>query len=116
MPYVKEIILLALLLYVGHRCFSLLLFDIYNRYHDNTCNCGEQVGPSIGSAKSPAQSTGVAEVPPDTRNVIQVFLLLNTLYKAILEYDNVGEASEQTVYCISALSEVHDKKVVESLS
>ncbi|KAM8977453.1 gamma-tubulin complex component 5 [Pelodytes ibericus] len=42
-------------------------------------------------------STGVAEVPPDTRNVVRASHLLNTLYKAILEYDNVGEASEQTV-------------------
>ncbi|GAB1292146.1 Gamma-tubulin complex component 5 [Apodemus speciosus] len=41
-------------------------------------------------------STGVAEVPPDTRNVVRASHLLNTLYKAILEYDNVGEASEQT--------------------
>ncbi|NWX87864.1 GCP5 protein, partial [Nothoprocta pentlandii] len=42
-------------------------------------------------------STGVAEVPPDTRNVVRASHLLNTLYKAILEYDSVGEASEQTV-------------------
>lgn len=42
-------------------------------------------------------STGVAEVPPDTRNVVRASHLLNTLYKAILEYDTVGEASEQTV-------------------
>ena len=42
-------------------------------------------------------STGVAEVPPDTRNVVRASHLLNTLYKAILEYDNVGESSEQTV-------------------
>ncbi|XP_023560426.1 gamma-tubulin complex component 5 [Octodon degus] len=41
-------------------------------------------------------STGVAEVPPDTRNVVRASHLLNTLYKAILEYDSVGEASEQT--------------------
>ncbi|KAM4796447.1 gamma-tubulin complex component 5 [Rhinophrynus dorsalis] len=42
-------------------------------------------------------STGIAEVPPDTRNVVRASHLLNTLYKAILEYDNVGEASEETV-------------------
>lgn len=42
-------------------------------------------------------STGVAEVPPDTRNVVRASHLLNTLYKAILDYDNIGEASEQTV-------------------
>lgn len=49
-------------------------------------------------------STGVAEVPPDTRNVVRASHLLNTLYKAILEYDNVGEASEQTVCKTSVLS------------
>lgn len=48
-------------------------------------------------------STGVAEVPPDTRNVVRASHLLNTLYKAILEYDNVGEASEQTVGLIAVL-------------
>lgn len=42
-------------------------------------------------------STGIAEVPLDTRNVVRASHLLNTLYKAILEYDDVGEASEQTV-------------------
>lgn len=36
-------------------------------------------------------------MPPDTRNVVRASHLLNTLYKAILEYDSVGEASEQTV-------------------
>ncbi|XP_061482956.1 gamma-tubulin complex component 5 isoform X2 [Rhineura floridana] len=48
-------------------------------------------------------STGVAEVPPDTRNVVRASHLLNTLYKAILEYDNVGEASEQTVSLLFSL-------------
>lgn len=41
--------------------------------------------------------TGVAEVPPATPNVVRASHLLNTLYKAIIEYDSVGEASEQTV-------------------
>lgn len=41
--------------------------------------------------------TGVAEVPPATTNVVRASHLLNTLYKAIIEYDSVGEASEQTV-------------------
>ncbi|MGH0142692.1 UNVERIFIED_CONTAM: hypothetical protein FKN15_076575 [Acipenser sinensis] len=41
--------------------------------------------------------TGVAEVPPDTANVVRASHLLNTLYKAIIEYDSVGEASEQAV-------------------
>lgn len=53
-------------------------------------------------------STGVAEVPPDTRNVVRASHLLNTLYKAILEYDNVGEASEQTVCKTFVLSKLHD--------
>ncbi|KAG8519334.1 Gamma-tubulin complex component 5 [Galemys pyrenaicus] len=48
-------------------------------------------------------STGVAEVPPDTRNVVRASHLLNILYKAILEYDNVGEASEQTVSLLFSL-------------
>ncbi|XP_032632004.1 gamma-tubulin complex component 5 isoform X4 [Chelonoidis abingdonii] len=51
-------------------------------------------------------STGIAEVPqvpPDTRNVVRASHLLNTLYKAILEYDNVGEASEQTVSLLFSL-------------
>ncbi|XP_035250665.1 gamma-tubulin complex component 5 [Anguilla anguilla] len=41
--------------------------------------------------------TGVAEVPPGTPNVVRASHLLNTLYKSIIEYDSVGEASEQTV-------------------
>uniref|UniRef100_A0A8C4SPI6 Gamma-tubulin complex component n=1 Tax=Erpetoichthys calabaricus TaxID=27687 RepID=A0A8C4SPI6_ERPCA len=41
--------------------------------------------------------TGVAEVPPDTPNVVRASHLLNTLYKAIIEYDSIGEASEQAV-------------------
>lgn len=41
--------------------------------------------------------TGVAEVPPATPNVVRASHLLNTLYKAIIEYDSVGEASEQAV-------------------
>ncbi|XP_012985089.3 gamma-tubulin complex component 5 isoform X2 [Melopsittacus undulatus] len=48
-------------------------------------------------------STGVAEVPPDTRNVVRASHLLNTLYKAILEYDSVGEASEQMVSLLFSL-------------
>uniref|UniRef100_A0A7N8WPE7 Gamma-tubulin complex component n=1 Tax=Mastacembelus armatus TaxID=205130 RepID=A0A7N8WPE7_9TELE len=41
--------------------------------------------------------TGVAEVPPETPNVVRASHLLNTLYKAIIEYDSAGEASEQVV-------------------
>ncbi|XP_072294664.1 gamma-tubulin complex component 5 [Eucyclogobius newberryi] len=47
--------------------------------------------------------TGVAEVPPHTPNVVRASHLLNTLYKAILEYDNVGEASEQAVALLFSL-------------
>lgn len=41
--------------------------------------------------------TGVAEVPPAIPNVVRASHLLNTLYKAIIEYDSVGDASEQAV-------------------
>uniref|UniRef100_A0A8C6TH80 Gamma-tubulin complex component n=1 Tax=Neogobius melanostomus TaxID=47308 RepID=A0A8C6TH80_9GOBI len=47
--------------------------------------------------------TGVAEVPPHTSNVVRASHLLNTLYKAILEYDSVGEASEQAVALLFSL-------------
>ncbi|MGH0188433.1 UNVERIFIED_CONTAM: hypothetical protein FKN15_042994 [Acipenser sinensis] len=47
--------------------------------------------------------TGVAEVPPDTANVVRASHLLNTLYKAIIEYDSVGEASEQAVSLLFSL-------------
>ncbi|XP_056316135.1 gamma-tubulin complex component 5 [Danio aesculapii] len=47
--------------------------------------------------------TGVAEVPPETPNVLRASHLLNTLYKAIIEYDSVGEASEQSVALLFSL-------------
>ncbi|XP_058886341.1 gamma-tubulin complex component 5-like isoform X1 [Acipenser ruthenus] len=47
--------------------------------------------------------TGVAEVPPDTANVVRASHLLNTLYKAIIEYDSLGEASEQAVSLLFSL-------------
>uniref|UniRef100_A0A671VVT7 Gamma-tubulin complex component n=1 Tax=Sparus aurata TaxID=8175 RepID=A0A671VVT7_SPAAU len=47
--------------------------------------------------------TGVAEVPPETPNVVRASHLLNTLYKAIIEYDSVGEASEQAVALLFSL-------------
>ncbi|XP_076004762.1 gamma-tubulin complex component 5 [Genypterus blacodes] len=47
--------------------------------------------------------TGVAEVPPEIPNVVRASHLLNTLYKAILEYDSVGEASEQAVALLFSL-------------
>ncbi|XP_003973878.1 gamma-tubulin complex component 5 [Takifugu rubripes] len=47
--------------------------------------------------------TGVAEVPPETPNVVRASHLLNTLYKAIIEYDSAGEASEQVVALLFSL-------------
>ncbi|KAJ8350863.1 hypothetical protein SKAU_G00259930 [Synaphobranchus kaupii] len=47
--------------------------------------------------------TGVAEVPPGTPNVLRASHLLNTLYKSIIEYDSVGEASEHTVALLFSL-------------
>uniref|UniRef100_M4ANQ7 Gamma-tubulin complex component n=1 Tax=Xiphophorus maculatus TaxID=8083 RepID=M4ANQ7_XIPMA len=47
--------------------------------------------------------TGVAEVPPATPNVVRASHLLNTLYKAIIEYDSVGDASEQAVALLFSL-------------
>ncbi|XP_040039353.1 gamma-tubulin complex component 5 [Gasterosteus aculeatus] len=47
--------------------------------------------------------TGVAEVPPETPNVVRASHLLNTLYKAIIEYDSGGEASEQAVALLFSL-------------
>ncbi|XP_068599388.1 gamma-tubulin complex component 5 [Brachionichthys hirsutus] len=47
--------------------------------------------------------TGVAEVPSETPNVVRASHLLNTLYKAIIEYDSVGEASEQAVALLFSL-------------
>ncbi|KAK2084095.1 hypothetical protein P7K49_037128 [Saguinus oedipus] len=67
-------------------------------YATITRDSGGQVVTLIGSAQGLNRvfSTRVAEVPPDTQNVWASHLL-NTLYKVILEYDNVGDASEQTV-------------------
>lgn len=53
--------------------------------------------------------TGVAEVPPETPNVVRASHLLNTLYKAIIEYDSVGEASEQAVSLFSVNSTLQAK-------
>ncbi|TRY54615.1 hypothetical protein DNTS_001601 [Danionella cerebrum] len=47
--------------------------------------------------------TGVAEVPPETPNVLRASHLLNILYKAIIEYDSAGEASEQSVALLFSL-------------
>lgn len=53
--------------------------------------------------------TGVAEVPPETPNVVRASHLLNTLYKAIIEYDSIGEASEQGVSRRSTLHQLAEE-------
>ncbi|XP_048453519.1 gamma-tubulin complex component 5 isoform X2 [Rhincodon typus] len=65
----------------------------------------EKLAPRLSQLKilHKVFSTGIAEVPPDTPNVIRASHLLNTLYKAIIEYDSVGEASEQTVSLLFSL-------------
>uniref|UniRef100_A0A8C1LVH5 Gamma-tubulin complex component n=1 Tax=Cyprinus carpio TaxID=7962 RepID=A0A8C1LVH5_CYPCA len=50
--------------------------------------------------------TGVADVPPGMPNVLRASHLLNTLYKAIIEYDSVGEASEQSGDFLFAITTV----------
>lgn len=82
--------------------FSLLMCVISWYFADTTITLAivvDKLSPRLAQLKvlHKVFSTGVAEVPPDTRNVVRASHLLNTLYKAILEYDNVGEASEQTV-------------------
>ncbi|XP_072900244.1 gamma-tubulin complex component 5 [Hemitrygon akajei] len=65
----------------------------------------EKLAPRLSQLKMLQRvfSTGVAEVPPDTPNVIRASHLLNTLYKAIIEYDSVGEAAERTVSLLFSL-------------
>ncbi|XP_060933894.1 gamma-tubulin complex component 5 [Limanda limanda] len=65
----------------------------------------ERLGPHLAQIKvlHKVFCTGVAEVPPETPNVVRASHLLNTLYKAIIEYDNVGEASEQDVALLFSL-------------
>ncbi|XP_061744723.1 gamma-tubulin complex component 5 [Nerophis ophidion] len=65
----------------------------------------ERLGPNLAQIKVLYKvfCTGVAEVPPETPNVVRASHLLNTLYKAISDYDSVGEASEQTVALLFSL-------------
>ncbi|KAM3843103.1 gamma-tubulin complex component 5 [Diretmus argenteus] len=65
----------------------------------------EQLSPHLAQIKMLHKvfCTGVAEVPPETPNVVRASHLLNTLYKAIIEYDIVGEASEQSVALLFSL-------------
>ncbi|XP_034736673.1 gamma-tubulin complex component 5 isoform X2 [Etheostoma cragini] len=65
----------------------------------------EQLNPHLAQIKvlHKVFCTGVAEVPPETPNVVRASHLLNTLYKAIIEYDSVGEASEQAVALLFSL-------------
>uniref|UniRef100_A0A8C5EV50 Gamma-tubulin complex component n=1 Tax=Gouania willdenowi TaxID=441366 RepID=A0A8C5EV50_GOUWI len=65
----------------------------------------ERLGPHLSQIKvlHKVFCTGVADVPPATPNVVRASHLLNTLYKAIIEYDSVGEASEQAVALLFSL-------------
>ncbi|XP_037530296.1 gamma-tubulin complex component 5 [Nematolebias whitei] len=65
----------------------------------------ERLGPHLAQIKvlHKVFCTGVAEVPPATPNVVRASHLLNILYKAIIEYDSGGEASEQTVALLFSL-------------
>ncbi|XP_069748019.1 gamma-tubulin complex component 5 isoform X2 [Narcine bancroftii] len=65
----------------------------------------EKLAPRLSQLKMLQRvfSTGIAEVPPDTPNVIRASHLLNTLYKAIIEYDSEGEAAEQMVSLLFSL-------------
>lgn len=77
-------------------------FDVSSSPADETVTLSavlERLNPHLAQIKvlHKVFCTGVAEVPPETPNVVRASHLLNTLYKAILEYDSVGEASEQAV-------------------
>lgn len=99
-------------------CISVLLFYAswgFFLFPDKTVTLSiviDKLSPRLAQLKvlHKVFSTGIAEVPPDTRNVVRASHLLNTLYKAILEYDSVGEASEQTVgEIIPSLIEQHTR-------
>lgn len=77
-------------------------FDVPSCFADETITLSavlERLNPHLAQIKVLHRvfCTGVAEVPPQTPNVVRASHLLNTLYKAIIEYDSVGEASEQVV-------------------
>lgn len=78
------------------------VFNVLTRFADETITLSavlERLNPHLAQIKVLHRvfCTGVAEVPPETPNVVRASHLLNTLYKAIIEYDSVGEASEQVV-------------------
>lgn len=88
--------------HIGTQIFFLANECDFSVFADTTITLAivvDKLSPRLAQLKvlHKVFSTGVAEVPPDTRNVVRASHLLNTLYKAILEYDSVGEASEQTV-------------------
>ncbi|KAI1241730.1 hypothetical protein IHE44_0005219 [Lamprotornis superbus] len=92
--------------HLTHNCLRSVLEQI--AAYDKTVTLSiviDKLSPRLAQLKvlHKVFSTGVAEVPPDTRNVVRASHLLNTLYKAILEYDSVGEASEQTVSLLFSL-------------
>lgn len=78
------------------------VFDVFSSLADETVTLSavlERLNPHLAQIKvlHKVFCTGVAEVPPETPNVVRASHLLNTLYKAIIEYDSAGEASEQAV-------------------
>lgn len=94
------------LLYISSACciqrFPQLVFDASSCFADETVTLSavlERLSCHLAQIKvlHKVFCTGVAEVPPETPNVVRASHLLNTLYKAIIEYDSVGEASEQAV-------------------
>lgn len=78
------------------------VLDVLSSLADETVTLSavlERLNPHLAQIKvlHKVFCTGVAEVPAETPNVVRASHLLNTLYKAIIEYDSVGEASEQAV-------------------
>lgn len=89
-----------LILATKHMCKAV--FNVLTCFADETITLSavlERLNPHLAQIKVLHRvfCTGVAEVPPETPNVVRASHLLNTLYKAIIEYDSVGEASEQVV-------------------
>lgn len=94
------------------------MFDVLSSYADETVTLSavlERLSPHLAQIKvlHKVFCTGVAEVPPETPNVVRASHLLNTLYKAIIEYDSVGEASEQAVSVLSSVNSTHVTEFVD---
>lgn len=89
-------------LILASRQICKAVLNVLTCFADETitlCAVLERLNPHLAQIKVLHRvfCTGVAEVPPETPNVVRASHLLNTLYKAIIEYDSVGEASEQVV-------------------